>query len=257
MELTVKRLLKSIALCAAFVAGSASAVPVNVGGVIWDPESVLSFGSGTITDFTANGAVVETGTYGFPGDLVTGRGRINRINNFNTPGTGTPVAPDFCPGCELTYTFSMNFGSFGGGVFTFNNLSVKVFVDHTPDYNGSAASAGDGVLWLSLVGNGPLSGFGTGIGTGSDTGTGSALLDVTGGLAMTNFDTNTRLNGADMVFSSSFQPIPGGVELDAFGNPRQLLSGTVDLTANSIPEPSSLALVGAALLGFGALRRRR
>lgn len=244
----MKTSYKIIAASLALMAGSALASPINVGGVIWDPDQSAVF-PGEI-DFTAHGGLLETATNGSPGNTVIGRGIVNQINST------VPNQNSFCPGCELTYTFSMNLVSvtpIGGNVstFTFNNLQINVWVDHTPDYNGSYASAADGVLWLSLMGNGNLTGIGIDIGSGSDQGNGNALLDVTGGLAQGNFDTNTRLNGADMVFTSSFQPA-GFSE-----NGIPMLTGTFDLKGNSIPEPSAMALLGLGLLGLGLAKRRK
>jgi hypothetical protein len=247
----MRKTLQSLALTVALglASASASASLINVGGVIWDPDAVTAFPS--IIDFNSHGTVIETGVFPFPGDTVTGRGLITQINN------SLPNGASFCPGCELTYTFSMNLVSITPiaaniAGFSFANLAINIFVDYTPDFTGTNASASDGVLWLSLVSNGNLTGTGTDIGTGSDQGSGSALLDVTGGLAAGNFNTNSRLNGADFVFSSSFQPIPG-----AFEGGRQLLSGTIDLTGNSIPEPGSMALIGLALAGLGFAQRRK
>jgi len=240
--------LKTLALSLALAAGSAIASPINVGGVIWDPDQTSVFPGEE--DFTSHGTLYENAALQPGVTHVTGRGLVTQINS------AVPNQPTFCPGCELTYVFDMDVVSItllsgNNYKFTFNNLTIDVFVDHTPDYDGSLASAQDGVLWLKLAGNGNLTGLGTDIGTGSDTGSGSALLDVVGGLAMSNFDTNTKVNGADMVFSSSFQP----AGFNENGIP--MLTGTFDLKGNSIPEPSVLALLGVGLFGLGIARRQK
>jgi hypothetical protein len=245
--------LKTLALSLALAAGSAIASPINVGGVIWDPDQTAAF-PGEV-DFTSHGTLYENAAL-LPGVThVTGRGLVTQINS------AFPNQPAFCPGCELTYVFDMELVSItplssppfppSSSNFTFKNLSINVYVDHTPDYNGSLASAQDGVLWLSLVGHGDLTGIGMYIGTGSDMGSGSALLDVVGGLAMPYFDTNTKVDGADMEFTSSFQPA------SFYENGIPMLTGTFDLRGNSIPEPSVLALLGLGLFGLGIARRQK
>lgn len=240
------------------LAASANASVINVGGVVWDPDQTAVF-PGEV-DFTSHGGLLENSVDPTNGIFhVEGRGIVNQINSTTTNQT------IFCPGCELTYTFSMDLVAINPvalniATFSFTNLSVSVFVDNAMNYDGSFANAADGQLWLSLVGNGNLTGTGTDIGTGSDQGSGSALLDVVGGLAMGNFDTNTKLNGADMVFTSSFQPA-GFSEIIGYDNQDQpiyapMLTGTMDLKGNSIPEPGTIALIGAGLLGLGLGRRR-
>lgn len=228
---------------------SVQAADINIGGVVWNPDEFFSFPD--LTDFISAGTLFEDATNGIPGDIVTGSGNFSNLNS------ATGNVADFCPGCELTFTFSMELVSLIGtpnplggidGDFTFKDLDINIFVDHTPDYSGSAASAADGNLWLFLESHGDVTGIGTQLGSGSDRGTGSALLDVSGGLAAGNFDTNSRLDGADMVFSSSFQPVTGAPGV---------LSGTFELTGNSIPEPSTIALLGLGLLGFAGARKRK
>jgi len=221
---------------------SAQASFINVGGVVWDPESINAFPAAQ--DFFSSGNLFENIAVN-PGDIVSGFGIFDQFNSdVNNQAT-------FCPGCELTFTFSMELVSFtplvgNTATFSFKDLVIDIFVDHTPDYAATAPTSGDGNLWLQLTLNGFLTGIGTDLGTGSDTGTGSGLLDVTGGIAMGNFDTNGEAGGTDMVLSSSFQPS---------GNPGQLKGG-FELTGNSIPEPASIALLGLGLLGFVSSRKR-
>ncbi|GHF99160.1 PEP-CTERM sorting domain-containing protein [Thalassotalea marina] len=220
---------------------SAQASDINVGGVIWDPDSVNAFPDAE--DFFSSGNLFENAVAN-PGDIVNGFGIFDQFNS------DANNAASFCPGCELTFTFSMELVAFTPisgttGTFDFTNLMINIYVDHAPNYAGTSATASEGNLWLSLQGASNLTGIGTNLGTGSDTGTGSALLNVVGGLAASNFDTNGEASGTDLVLSSSFQP----------GGPNGMLKGGFELTGNSIPEPTSIALLGLGLLGFGASRK--
>ncbi len=251
----MKKFLAGAAMATALLASAgAHAALVNVGGVVWDTEAAAILPQEG--DFLAHGGIYETAfTLGDTSSYsVTGRGLIERINY-----TATNL-DSYCPsGCELTYTFSMvlsSVTSLGGdtAAFSFSDLVIQVWLGSAANYDGSVASASDGILWLELTARDLLTGFGTGIGTGSDTGLGSAYLDVTGGLAAAYFDTNTKLGGTDMVFSSSFQPA-GFSE-----NGVAILTGTFDLKGDSVqavPEPASLALVGLGLVGLAGVRRRR
>lgn len=241
-----KKVLAGVAVAAA-LATSAQASMINVGGVTWDPDSAFDF-SGTSATTVQN---INPGT----GEL-SGYGAITILNNTNQAS--------FCAGCELTIKYSGYTpiggnaipGIAGGGTqIQYTGGVVQIFVDSTPETNGglnmTAANTGDGVLWLSLVGHSIGNSLITLTGTNFFPALlqGGGLLDVIGGLAAGNINTNAMLDGADLLFSSSFTRFPGGSPLNA--------TGVATFDGNSIPEPESLALVGLGLLGLAAARRRK
>lgn len=230
---------------------SMSANAVNVGGVIWNPSEELSNPYPSLEDFNMRGSILEDIVGGTPGEIATGYGKVLNVNSQD------PNSNIFCPGCELTFTFSMELVSFditsgtigvvgNEGDFEFTNLVINFYVDGAQNYVGTEATAEDGNLWLRLTSD-SLSGSGaSNLGTGSDSGNGSALLNVEEvGLAWSNFDTNLEAGGYDMVLDSSFQGIGSDTQL----------GGSFQITGDSIPEPTSIALLALGLLGFAARRK--
>jgi hypothetical protein len=256
----IKKITASMVIVVASFSTSASLI--NVGGVVWDPDYGSDFKGAA--DLIYQDADINRSISGF--------GIVSKLNGLDQE--------DFCPGCELEfefggYTISAVDGgpnpiaSPAGGLndmfFEYTGGWVKYYVDNTPEGITDAdllnagnvgPDGGANLLWLELTGavwagaettfmGGPL----------GNAAVGSGDFNVTGGAAAGNLDTNSILldsgEYADLTFSSNF------TALTANGDGTSSSTGAASFNGQSIPEPTSLAVFGLALLAFGANARKK
>jgi PEP-CTERM motif len=261
---------------------SAQAGFVTVGGINFD-DSLLPGHLETTT-------LAETLITG-NGQTLSGYGVVNTVNgNFSNVYCAVGTCQLYFTFTDyVSQNFSPTSTEFSAGV-------ISVYLNNGAPLNltGTASATNFATIqgltpWVQFTGVDNLAGATSATSTLLADGTllGSALLSFTGsGLAEVNagwgiaaveafLDGNSELNalgyGADLTIttsgSNSYSRIPNVDKPECFSGTTQAsfigtagdwcIQGSADISGTTvIPEPGTLALVGLAMLGAGAMRRR-
>jgi len=226
------------------VSAGAQASNITVGGITWDPDSAQ--------DLAGFASLIHQDVDAATGEL-SGFGVVSSINGNS----------NLCADCDLFFNFSgllpvggvalPNAGSSitynGGGIDFYVSQGSVIDTGNLATLTPAATTPGVGdVLWLSTTFSTDF--LGTVQGNFLNL-SGLGFLDVTGGAAGGNFNTNTLLDAtgdvADIGFTTSFSINVSQLSADGNGN----------FQGDTIPEPASLALIGLGLLGAGIASRKK
>lgn len=230
---------------------------------------------------TNNDGIASVGDFGFVDGHLVGTSLVNSGGSI-IPGTGLNDI------WEITFDFSVDGYNWAqdpvSGAISYTHIGplntdgiLDIYVDNLSDGSSASTGTGDGYTDGTLVGSFLIQAGDGGIFTpttfdGSDDATftlisamAGVFLDADGndlslGALLGITDSNFDADFGDLGYFSQAAPSNWGAYFAALGGGTQLAFYALEdgsATLATIPEPATLLLLGAGLLGIGAYGRRK